>query len=173
MKRHLMIAPLLLVAACQKPAETAEQAQARMQTESATAKTEITARTAAFAVHMNAKHDDSLANMYTENAMLLPPNMPAVTGRAAIRTWLGSNGMPPGSTFTLTTVDVAANGPLAVERGTFNIAIPAAGHTPAMNVQGKYLAHWHKVDATWRMADDIWNENAASMPAPPMAAAHH
>lgn len=173
MTRHLLLASLLLVAACAPKAETAEQMQARMQTESAAAKTAITALSNSFATHMSAGHTDSVVNMYTENAMLMPPNMPAVSGRDGIRTWMAANAFPQGATFTLTTADVMANGPLALERGTFSIEMPAMGHNPAMTVQGKYLAHWHMVNGTWQMADDIWNENAASMPmAPPPAARH-
>lgn len=167
MTRQLLVATLVLAAACAKP-ETAEQMQARMQTESAAAKTAIAARSTAFAVHLSANHVDSTVAMYTENATLMPPNMPAVTGRADIRAWMGRNPAPPNATYTLTTAEVVANGPLAVERGTFSFSMPAQGRTPAMTVTGKYLAHWHMVDGNWLMVDDIWNENAA-MPAAPTA----
>jgi len=59
------------------------------------------------------------------------------------------------------------NGPLAIERGTWTYAIPAQGKTPAMNVAGKFLVHWRKVDGQWLFAEDIWNNDAPMAPPPP------
>jgi hypothetical protein len=49
----------------------------------------------------------------------------------------------------------------------FTYAIPAQGRTPAVTVTGKYLTHFHKTDAGWLIAEDIWNNDAPAPPAPP------
>jgi len=80
---RLFTAALVTLAACQK-AETPEQAATRMEQESAAARTAIEAQGASFAAHFSAGHGDSVAAFYTENGEILPPNGPAVSGRANI-----------------------------------------------------------------------------------------
>ena len=84
--RSLMAAlgTFAVFAACQPAAETAEQAEARMASETAAARTAIEAANAQMAAHMNAERYDSAAMAYVEDARALPPNMPADVGRAAI-----------------------------------------------------------------------------------------
>lgn len=157
MRRTLLLAVVLL-AACQKP-ETPEQAAARMQAESDSARTAIEAANVRYARYLNGNMADSVASLFTENGMVMPPNMPAVTGRAAIGTWMAANPMPPGSSITFTVAEVAASGPIAIERGSYAFTMPAMGRTPAMNTAGKYLAHWHKVGGEWLVAADIWSDD--------------
>ena len=155
----------LLLAACAKP-ETAEQMQARMNTESAAAKTAITSMAHDYGVHMSAGHVYTVLTYFTSDAVVLPPNHAAVSGLEAIGTWMRGDPMPPGSSLTITTVDVAANGPLAVERGTYAFTMPAMGRNPAVNVTGKYLNHLHMVDGKWKIAAQIWSDDTPAMPMP-------
>jgi hypothetical protein len=37
-----------------------------------------------------------------------------------------------------------------------------------MEMRGKYLAEWHKIDGEWLMVSDIWNNDAPMPPTPPM-----
>lgn len=159
-----------VLAACQPAAETMEQEQARMTAESDSARTAITAQMARFQGFVAAGQVDSLVSMYTPTAVLMPPGMPAITGTAALREGFTGMfaGMPPGATMTFTVSSVMANGPLAIERGIHTTTIPASGRTPAVTMTGKYLAHWHKVNGQWLMAEDIWNDDAP-MPAQPPA----
>lgn len=165
MSRRYLIAGALLLAACAKP-ETAEQTATRMQAESDSARVLITAQGEATVRHMNANHPDSMAATFTENGIMMPPAMPAITGRAAIQAHQTANPLPPGARLAVTPVDVVANGPIAIERGTYVFSMPAMGRTPAMNVNGKYLAHWHKVNGTWLQAALMWSDDVY---VPPMA----
>lgn len=153
--------------ACQQ-AETAEQMHARMQMESDSARVAIDARGKAFAEAVNAGNADAVAAIYTEDAVLMPPDMPAVTGRDNIRAvFAGMMRQMPGMRIAFEVQDVAANGPLAVERGAWIITVP----TPdggSSETRGKYLVAWHKVDGEWMMAWDIWNNDAPLPPAPAM-----
>lgn len=157
MRRNLLLAAVVL-AACQK-VETNEQMVARMRAESDSATAAIDAINVRYARYMNANQADSVALLFTENGVMMPPNAPAVVARDAIRTFLTSNGMPPGATLSFTAVDVDANGPMAVERGTYTFTMPAQGRTPAMNMAGKYLVHWHNVNGAWVQAATIWSDD--------------
>lgn len=163
MRRYVLVAAVLLTA-CQK-AETPEQAAARMQADSDSAKIAIEAANARYSRYLSGNMADSVALLFADNGVVMPPNMPAVTGREAIRAWQAANPMPPGATITFTVAEVAANGPLAIERGSYAFTIPAQGRTPAMNTAGKYLAHWHRVNGTWLVAADIWSDDAPMPPA--------
>ena len=153
---------VLALAACAKP-ETADQMAARMQAESDSAKTAIEAINVRYARYLNGNVPDSLAMLFTENGVMMPTGGKAVMGRDSIRAAMTAMPLPRGMTLTLSTAEVSANGPIAIERGTFAFAVPAQGRTPAATLTGKYLAHWHKVNGEWRMAADIWNDDA---PAP-------
>ncbi len=161
--RHLALAGALLLAACAKP-ETDEQATARMATESATARTTLEAINLRYERFVNENLPDSVAALFMENGVMMPPNAPAATGRAAITAALAAQPMPPGSSMKFTIADVAANGPIVVERGTYLFTMPAMGNTPAMNVAGKYLTHWHYVNGTLLQAASAWSDDAPAAP---------
>lgn len=162
-----MRVPLLLalvcVAACQKP-PTPEQAAARMRAQSDSVKTVIEAANLRYARYLGGNMPDSVATLFTDSGTMMPPGMPAVTGREAIRTWLTANAMPPGATITFAVAEVMAHGPLAIERGSYTFTMPAQGRTAAVNMAGKYLAHWHRVNGTWLIAADIWSDDVPSTP---------
>ena len=67
---------------------------------------------------------------------------------------------------TLNPQSVSANGPLAVERGTYSVTFTPPGATAPITDTGKYLAHWHLIGGKWMMVDDIWNSDLPVAPAP-------
>jgi len=162
--RWTAAALLLVAAACKPPAETAEQMATRMAAEADSARTAIAAQDRRFEAAMAGGWADSLAALYTEDASMMAPNMAGVTGREGIRAAFAPMMQGGKATLTLNTVSVVANGPMAVERGTYHFTFtPTRG--PAQPDSGKYLVHWHKVNGTWLLADDIWNSDAPMMPA--------
>jgi ketosteroid isomerase-like protein len=166
--RGMAVLALGLMAACQPKAETPEQAQTRMNTESAAAKVVIDSLDVEFAKHFNMGHADLVAAFYTEQGHLMAPNMAAAVGRPAITQGLaGMAAMKPD--LKLTSEVVVANGPIAVERGTYSFTFTPPGATAPMTDTGKYLVHWQLVGGKWLMAEDIWNsdkEPMMPMPAP-------
>ena len=102
--------------------------------------------------------DSAAAAHYTETAVFMVPNLPAVEGRAAIRAWFA--GGPPLTSFTLTPVEIDGSGDLAYVRGTWTLAIAAAGRTPAIEDHGKFLEVRRKqADGSWLMVADIFNSD--------------
>lgn len=157
-----------VAAGCQPKAETAEQAGARMDTESAAAKTAIDSLATEFAAHFNQGHGDIVAAMYSEQAHLMPPNGPVAVGREAIKAAFAPFfAMQP--TLKLTPESVAANGPLAVDRGTYTLSYTPPGAKAPVNDTGKYLVHWHLIEGKWLLVDDIWNSDLPAMPMGPPA----
>jgi ketosteroid isomerase-like protein len=158
----LAVAPLAM-AACQKM-ETPEQGTARMQDESAAARPLIEAANQRHARAINGNMGDSLAMLYTENGVMMPPGAPVVTGRDAIRASVTAQPMPPGSQLTFQTVSLSVNGPLAVERGSYVFTMPDPRRgQPAITTNGKYLAHWHKVGDEWQIAEATWSDDTPMM----------
>jgi len=160
--RGMTVLALALIAGCQPKAETPEQAQTRMDSESAAAKMVIDSVDVELAKHFNMGHGDLAAAFYTEQGHLMPPNGPAAVGRKAIAQAL--NGIAPMKPdLKLTEEAVVANGPMAIERGTYTFTFTPPGATASMTDSGKYLVHWHLVGGKWLMADDIWNSDKEPM----------
>lgn len=165
LQRHFALLALAALAACQA-AETPEQMAARLHAEADSAKAAVDAINVSYARWLNTGQADSLATIFAEDAVLMPPGMAAVSGREAIRNWLAANPMPPGSEIGFSAVDVQANGPIAVERGTSVFTMPAMGRTPASTTNGKYLVYWRKVGDGWLQAATIWSDDVPMPPTP-------
>ena len=161
--RSLVFAAVVLIGCT--AAETPQQVAAREQADADSARAAIAAGNARWARYVNANQPDSLAALYTPEGKVMPPDVPGATGRDSITARLRPL-VVPGATLTINSSNVAVHGPIAVESGTYTFAVPAQGRTPAVTVVGKYLAHYHKTDAGWLIAENIWNNDAPAPPAP-------
>ena len=164
--RWLSAAATLLVA-CQPP-ETAQQAQARMEKESEAFTAAVSPTARRYSGWVAAGQADSIAGIFTEQGREMPPNEPAVVGRAAIKGYEARNAATFASKLTIRGESYMASGPLGVERGSYTFegrAKPGApkGVPSMINDDGKYLIHWHHVNGQWRMAELIWNSNRPMM----------
>ena len=109
---------------------------------------------------------DGVANLYAEDALLMPPNAPAVTGRAAIRAFIASEiAATKAGGLTLRPVSVTGvgvSGDSGWVSGTF-VVLDATGKTLDT---GKYMSVHKKSNGGWPYTRDIWNVDTA-VPAPP------
>jgi ketosteroid isomerase-like protein len=115
---------------------------------------------------------DRALSFYDEEAMAMPPGLPADRGHEAIRKGIaGFLTEFAVSDFTLTTEDVQVAGDLAVETGSWKMTLqPSAAGATAQPDNGKYVAVWKlQEDGSWKMLRDIWNSDNPP-PAPPPAA---
>jgi ketosteroid isomerase-like protein len=114
--------------------------------------------TGAIAADILARRDSAIVAQYSPNAVFMTPNAPALEGQAAIRAWFEQS--PPLTTFTLSVVEIDGRGDLAYVRGTYALTIAAAGRTPAISDQGKFLEIRRKqADGSWLMTLDIFNSD--------------
>jgi uncharacterized protein (TIGR02246 family) len=98
---------------------------------------------------------EGIAQLYTVDAIALPPGSAMVRGRAAIGA-MWKDLAQQASNPKVTTLEVKRLSPSAVrEIGTFSLM--TKGPTPK-EVSGKYLVVWEKVRGDWRLAADIWND---------------
>jgi len=138
---------------------------------SAEAKQAIDAADANWARLTAAGHADSLADLYHANGVMLPPNMPPVRGRDAIRgfmTMMNSMSSPP-PVLTVRADSVWAQGALALELGRWNFAWAAGAKRPPgapAADSGKYMVRWVNENGRWLMVQDIWNSDVAMPMAP-------
>jgi ketosteroid isomerase-like protein len=118
-----------------------------------------------FTKRLMAKDWAGLAGLYSTDAILMPPNEPAVKGRAAIQAWISA--FPPISSFSLTADDVDGGGDVAYVRGTYQMSFTVPGTTTPVNDHGKYLEiHKRQADGSWLTTADTFNSDVPLVPAP-------
>jgi ketosteroid isomerase-like protein len=119
----------------------------------------IRALSDAFVRHFNAGEADQLVQaVYTEDARLLPPNLPMIAGRLqiseAFREFLGA-GM---GELTIETyeIEVASSGDLAYGIGTFSLGRPAPD-------RGKFVEVYRRQsDGSWKCVVDMFSSDQAT-----------
>jgi uncharacterized protein (TIGR02246 family) len=110
-----------------------------------------------------AKDWATVANLYAEDAVLQPPNQPAVKGRPAIRAWLEQ--FPPVTDFKANNVKVEGREDLAYVVGTYTMTIMPPGASGPVNEVGKYVEVRRKQsDGSWLIAVDMFNSDLPATP---------
>jgi uncharacterized protein (TIGR02246 family) len=101
---------------------------------------------------------DALASLFSEDAWQMPPHLPAVVGRKAIREFWRAALQWGDWDFTLSTQTVEVSDPVAVERGKYVLRFEAGvGAPPGMKSfedRGNYLVHWRNEGGDWLVAAD-------------------
>jgi ketosteroid isomerase-like protein len=119
----------------------------------------IRALSDSFVRHFNAADADQLVQaFYTEDARLLPPNHPMITGRSQIREAFREflqAGMG-GLTIEDYEIEVAGSGDLAYGFGTFSLARPAPD-------RGKFVEVYRRqADGSWKCIADMFSSDEAA-----------
>ena len=116
----------------------------------------------------NAGDAKAAAALYAEDAMLLPPGVPGVKGRAAILAYLTKDiaaSKAAGVVFNANPkTDVGLSGDMGWESGTYTVTVKGA-----VVESGKFLSVSRKKDGKWLYVRDTYNADAP--PAPPAAPA--
>ena len=101
---------------------------------------------------------DAVVTYYTTDAVIMPPNQPAVHGRDAIRDWYAS--FPPVTEVELPIVEIDGRGDIAYVRGTYALTMVIEGAPEPITDTGKNLAIWRKQeDGSWKIAVDTFNSD--------------
>lgn len=127
----------------------------------------IRADTTAWVNAYNSGDADKIVGFYADDAVMMPPDAPAVVGRDAMKQFLVGDmetAKTAGATFVLDTDTAAVSGNLAWHSGTFHVNGPGGTSVGS----GKYLEVWQQQKGNnWLMIRDIWNMDAAAAPPPP------
>lgn len=164
MKRtSILIAILALVAACaesgQDTGATEEAADTTAAADPAALRSEIEAANDAFEEGMAAGADAGTRAVYTEDAVIYPPDGEPVEGVDAIAGFWGGLEEQMGSIdVELTTVEVAPAGEgMAWEVGEWTIPGPDGPVD-----EGTYMVIWKSTPDGWKLHRDIWNSDVAA-----------
>jgi len=107
-----------------------------------------------FSVALDKGDIATIAEMYAEDAFLLPAGSPMLRGRSAIKSFWEKASESIGN-MKLVTVDVKPIGAdVAREVGTFSLR--TKGSQP-QEMTGKYVVIWQKAGSGWKLTTDIWN----------------
>jgi ketosteroid isomerase-like protein len=99
----------------------------------------------------------TLASQYSEDAVRMPPNGPAVEGRAEIRRMLEA--LPPVPAFEFRMIDLQGDGEIAYMRAEWSITVEPPGAAPVSD-SGKILIVFRKQEGgAWRRVADAWNSD--------------
>ena len=112
-----------------------------------------------------AKDLEKTASYYTDDALILPPNMPAIQGKQQARAmWQGMFSVPGfGGGWKATKVEVARSGDLGYVTGAYELSETDASGKPMVD-KGKYLEIWKKqADGSWKCVADMFNTDLPSM----------
>jgi uncharacterized protein (TIGR02246 family) len=165
MKKSLMIIPLVILLCfafgCQQGEEVAEETAVDVEAD-ITALKKIEEEWAA----ANTSGDiDKLVSFFTDNAVNIPPNEPALIGKEAIRDWFQQYF----DQFTMeedgTVVDVQVSGDLAFTRGTFTSIQTPKTVGESLKSNGSWVTIYRKQsDGTWRCICNIWSDESLVSP---------
>ena len=130
----------------------------------------IRAGTASFMQSFNTGNAGAAAALYSDDALLMPPNAPAARGTVAIKEALAkeiAGAKKSGVTLSQGTLDeIKVVGDIAWHSGSYVVKNKAGKAVDG----GKYLEVWEKKGGKWRIVRDMWNSNGAPGAAPAASA---
>ena len=118
----------------------------------------------------NAGNADGVASLYDENAVLLPPGGPAVSGRAAIKAFFAKDTAESQKAGVAFSLGAKAAGGISGDMGWQSGTYAVKDKSGKVVDTGKYLSVSMKKGGKWLYIRDTWNSDGAPAPAPAPAA---
>jgi uncharacterized protein (TIGR02246 family) len=110
-----------------------------------------------FEAMIRANDAKEMANLYTEDGLLLPTGSAIIKGREAIANfWQGAMNMGIKQA-KLDTLEVELHGNTAIELGQYTLKAEGDQEID----KGKYIVVWKKKDGQWMLQKDIFNSSIA------------
>jgi len=108
------------------------------------------------------KDGAKLAEFYTDDGMLIPPDEPIVQGKQAIGEWYENEfkKAPPIENPKVTLEDIEVSGNMAFLRGDFILKFKGQTIDEPTIQNLRFISIWRKQpDGDWKFYCDIWNTN--------------
>ena len=119
----------------------------------------IEAQNAEYVASFNSQDPAGVALLHTENAVVMPPNHPAVKGREDIQKFIEADIQAGLRDLSLTTLTLDAADGVASEMGQYSLNIEIDGSESKPD-SGKYVVVWKRQPSgVWLIDIDIWNSN--------------
>jgi len=109
---------------------------------------------------------DGLANLYTEDALLMPPGAPAVTGRSGIKVYLGEDAAKSKAAGISVRNNSVTGSGIRGDSGWISGTYTIVDMSGATIDSGNYLSIHRRTNGAWLYLRDIWNSDRP--PAPPV-----
>jgi ketosteroid isomerase-like protein len=98
---------------------------------------------------------------YVADAVVMPPNMPAVQGWDAIKAYIVAENTS--LHFEVKMLEIEGRGDLAFVRGTYSMTFVAPNGSGPTQDTGKYIEIWRKQpDGSWKVIRDIFNSDQST-----------
>ena len=122
-------------------------------------RTYIEAQNSNYTAAFNSQDPEKVTLLHTENAIVMPPNHPAVKGREDIQKLIEADIQAGMRDLSLTTLSLVAADGVVSEVGKFSLNIQNEGGK-SLPDSGKYVAVWKRQpDGAWLLDVDIWNSD--------------
>lgn len=128
--------------------------EARAAEQQAADKKALEAGAAAWMEAFNAKDLEAMTAYYAEDAVLLPPDAPAIFGRDAVLSTMQEM-FASGLSIELEDLEIKVENALAYKAGRYRLL----SEDGTLVDRGKYIEIWTKVDESWVLHRDIWNSS--------------
>jgi ketosteroid isomerase-like protein len=109
----------------------------------------------------NASDAVTLASLYSDTAILMPPNEPMVRGRAEIQTWFERALVLP-RIVRIVPIETTAEVGQAFQVGTFTTVVASSGKEDAP-VPAKYALVLKNYGGEWKIEYDIWSLDQSNL----------
>jgi uncharacterized protein (TIGR02246 family) len=116
---------------------------------------------------INAGDAAKLAGLFAEDAVFMPPNLPAEKGPKAIQQWHEEAFKDMTFKATITPTASEVSGDLACVRGEYALKPQRPANAGSGETRGKYVDVWKRVNGEWKLAWQIFNQNHPESPTPP------
>jgi uncharacterized protein (TIGR02246 family) len=162
--RLFAVVPMVVTFACAPKTETATTDTGMAMsaaTDPAVVRQSIEAANTRFVDALKKGDTATMAMSYADDAVVMPPNAPAMRGGADIKKGFADMlAMMTTTNFSAKTDDVMVGGDLAVETGTYEWSFkPIKGGKEATE-KGKYVTVWKRqADGSWKCIRDIFNSD--------------
>jgi len=158
----LLISSVLIIGCNDKTASSTSE-EMKSTFDLASARKTVDSLNSEFASYVGKGDTVALTNLYSSDAILMPPNMARASGKPAIQTaFSGMVGAMGPVNISLTTTDLWGNDDLLTEVGTYTITSKDGKEID----KGKYIDLWKMEDGKWKLHRDIFNSDMPCPPAP-------